>query len=235
MSIQANNKKYSDIRRSYKIVALCVSVIAGGCYASFPLAIWLNAPFAFRGEVSVLGEAGQPHATLFNSLDIISGCLLIGLGLFLLLAYKNKTTKSWLWALWTLSLSGVGAVLAAILPLPVLFTFPASLHALVHIGVPVFAHGFASFVNTASFITSTALWAAIVYRQNLARIKRLPIAASMILIAVIGPILGAVFPRSGDIIQRIFILLFAIWLVIFTHDVLYSKQNVPAIIEPDEQ
>jgi hypothetical membrane protein len=205
-------------------VLLSIAALAGMAYASFPLAIWLNAPFAMHGEVSILGEAGQPHAALFNSLDIVSGCLLTALSIFLLILHKG-TSKSWRWALVALLVSGLGAISAAILPLPAVFSFPNSLHALLHISAAVFAHGFASFINTSAFIMSTILWMFIILRGGLPRKNRLALAGSMLLIVAVGPILTFIFPKTGDITQRVFIVLFAIWLVFFTHDALQANSH----------
>ncbi len=210
---------------NWRWLVLSVAALAGMAYASFPLAIWLNARLAFHGEVSLLGEAGQPHAAIFNSLDVLSGILLTGLCCYLLIENRHAS-RSWRWAIWALGISGLGGLVAAILPLPTAFVFPDSFYALMHISIAVFRHGFASFINTGTFVLSTILWARIVKRTQGADPKRLLLAYSILAIVAIGPILTYILPATGDFTQRLFITLFAIWLVIFTHDALQTQSTL---------
>lgn len=212
-------------QRSYQVTLLLVAAAAGLTYASFPLAFWLNAQFALHGEVSDLGQAGQPHASLFNGLDITSGILLSLLCVLLLIMRRGNMNRSWRWAVQTLLFSGIGTILAALLPLPVFFVYPTSVHAFLHISRAVFEHGFASFVNTCAFIISTLLWARIIRRHQKPSHLRLVLAYSIIGLVCLGPIASFIFPAIGPATQRIFISLFAIWVIIFTYDALQTAKD----------
>jgi len=209
----------------YRLTPLLLATAAGLCYASFPLAYWLNHPHAWHGEVSILGEAGQPYAGLFNNLDIVSGILLILLCSFLLITRRQQMTRPWRWATILLLCSAIGSIAAAALPLPTVFQYPNNLYALLHIGLAVFEHGFASFINTGAFIASTLLWIRTIRSSARPSRTRLLLAYSIVVIVTVGPIASFFLPTTGDYIQRAFISLFAIWLVIFTYDALTTQRN----------
>ncbi|HSX16649.1 MAG TPA: phosphatidylglycerol lysyltransferase domain-containing protein [Patescibacteria group bacterium] len=213
---------YVTPRRRHRLPVL-VALLAGLAYASFPLAIWLNAPYAFHGLVSVLGEAGQPNAGIFNILDVVSGLLFVGLTAYLLVRHR-PFTKHWRWAIAWFGISAVGAIIAAVVSLPVGFVFNGNLvEALRTINMSIALHGVASFVNTGGFIVSTLLWLRIEHAGSRRDIRRLLLGWSIIAFVTLGPILSYLVPSTGGAIQRLFIALFAIWAVVFVHDALHRS------------
>jgi len=197
---------------------LALAILAGACYASFPLAAWLNPAYAWHGLVSVLGRDGQPYASLFNGLDILSSCLVLLICLVITRRYTLTVRQHWLVGL--LAASSVGALVAALVSLPptfdeTSFNWQTMLQAL---DWRVVAHGAASFLNSAAFVMAVVVWA---WPGAYGRKSwwRWLLAAVIVCLATIGAVIGEVWPAVSPYIQRLFIASFAFWLVVAVIDI----------------
>lgn len=193
-----------------------LAAVAGLSYASFGLAVWLNPSHFLTGLVSFLGQADQPYSWVFNELDVISSAF----SAFVLLAMPalyQVRSRVLRWAVGLAAASSVGNLLAAITPLPSSFE-GLSVRQILRAGdVQVFGHGLASFINSAGFVLAAVLWAW-AWRRQRGAVWRAAMALSILLLSTVGDVIGDWYSWSAPLLQRAFIILYAIWLVIFVFD-----------------
>ena len=212
-------------RWSWPLVLLAV---ASFLYASFPLATFMNPRYAWHGLASALGGDGQPYAWFFNSADVVSGFLAIAALLWL---FKTKRPKdTYIRTALTFALISVtGAIAAALIPLPnggSAFEGHLSLKILAH--PTIVAHGIASFLNSFAFVVAAVLW--VVYWLNKKLFGwRIVLAGCIVLFSTIGYVVGQLIPGWSGSIQRVFILLYGVWYVVFAYDLirLHSRHRTP--------
>ncbi len=203
-------------RWSWPILLLA---IASFLYASFPLATFMNPRYAWHGLASALGGDGQPYAWFFNGADVVSGVLAIAVLLWL---FKAKRPKDGYirTALNFALISVAGAIIAAVIPLPYgssSFEGHLSLQLLHH--PTIIAHGVASFLNSFAFVVAAVLW--VVYWWNKKIFGwRIVLASAIVLFSTVGFVVGQMLPSWSGSIQRVFIVLYGIWFVVFAYDLL---------------
>jgi phosphatidylglycerol lysyltransferase len=210
---------YQDTKRrrwSWPIVLLA---IASFLYASFPLASFMNPRYAWHGLTSALGGNGQPYAWFFNGADIVSGLLAIAVLLWL---FKTKRPRDGYirTALNFALVSVTGAIVAAIIPLPegnTALDGHLSLQLLHH--PTIIAHGIASFMNSFAFVVAAVLWVAYWCNKKLFG-WRIMLATAIVLSSTVGYVLGQMIPSWSGTIQRVFVVLYGIWFVVFAYDLL---------------
>jgi hypothetical protein len=198
---------------------IVLAAVAGLCYASFPLGIFINPSHAFTGLVSFLGQTDQPYNWLFDELDVISAVASI----FALLVVARRyliTSRLHLWALGLAIVNSLGTLTAALVPLPDEYD-DVSIRAVLQAGdVQVIIHGLASFINSAGFVVAAVLWAWAWRRDTnkTAARWRAGLATSMVILSTIGFAVGEWIPATSPTIQRLFIFSYAVWLTIFVYD-----------------
>lgn len=193
---------------------LFIAAIAGATYASFPLALLVNPDYAFKDYVSTLGQSNQPFSWIFNSLDLLSSVLVIGLSAFLIKEYW-KPVKLLKIGLYSLIVSALGTLLAAVFSLPESIDNP-SIHDLDNIHV--LTHVLFSTVNTLGYLTTVGLWAWHFYKVQGFNLRHY--LAFVISVFALFSLAFEVFEVSAGIyVQRLLILSYAGWLVWFIFDV----------------
>jgi phosphatidylglycerol lysyltransferase len=215
--------------RRHWVIAL--AALVGLSYCSFPLAYALNRPLLWDGLVSELGQPNQPYAWLFNGLDIASAMLAVILAVILFRFYKAALSRHpyILWAVIMLLLSNVGALVAAYVSLPAGFSIKvATLDSLME--PSVIAHGLFSFMNSTCFVLAALLWGAS-YRLSrrewpfLIRSDWRLVAALVILaMSTVGAAVGYLVPDVSTYIQRLFIVSYAVWIIVFVVDLTKSEK-----------
>ena len=198
---------------------LILLAIASFLYASFPLATFMNPRYAWHGLASALGGDGQPYAWFFNGADVVSGVLAIAVLLWL---FKTKRPKDgYIRTALTFALISVaGAIAAAIIPLPhgtSALEGHLSFELLEH--PTIIAHGIASFLNSFAFVVAAVLWVAYWLSKKLFG-WRTVLAACIVLFSTIGYVVGQLMPGWSGSIQRVFILLYGVWYVVFAYDLI---------------
>jgi phosphatidylglycerol lysyltransferase len=203
----------------HKNVLLALVVIAAIGYASWPLAIIVNPAHAFNGLVSLLSSNAQPYDWLFNWLDYVSSAITMSLFGYIFIGYRKQLPKALSLATLLLAISGTASLLAAIVDLPDSFT-PTTHITLAMIKDPVLVtHGIASFVNTATYTAAIIAW--FIAFGHTFKSWRGILVTSMALLVTVGFVIGQLFMTAGYAIQRIQILLYAVWLVWFAIDVFH--------------
>lgn len=207
---------------------LLILLLASLLYASFPLAAFLNPKYAWTGLASVLGSDGQPYAWFFNGADVVSGVLaaLVFLWLF---KTKRPATGPLRKALSFAFLSVLGAVLAAVITMPDGSEIDGTISLQLLHHPAVIAHGIASFTNSAAFVVATIFWAIYWYRIKPLSLRTL-LAVSIVLLSTAGFVLGQAIPDWSGTIQRLFIICYGIWFVVFVYDILalnHHHQDTP--------
>lgn len=219
MSLSAYDQTDKTTRLLWGLLTL--SVISGLSYASFPLAFVLNPVHALKSMVSVLGQANQPYADVFNNLDTISASLAILIAGYLL-ATRRQLHVLLRYALIGVLLSNVGNLMAAY------FDLPTGIDADSHISLNliknpgVLLHGTFSFLNDAAFVFAVICWGMWAYRRN-GWNRRHILAVAIIALCTIGFLIGQLYEPSSPYIQRAFIFSYAVWFVIFCYDVIRPR------------
>lgn len=217
--MQLTSYRAPSARRRLPVLPVLLITLSSFLYASFPLAYFLNRPYAWQGLVSVLGADGQPYAWFFNAADIVSSALAIGVFAWLL-RYRRPQSRTLYYALLAALLAVLGAFIAAVVSMP---DEPAGTDgrlslALLH-SPAIIVHGLASFLNSGAFVVAAVLWAAH-YRHPDSRSWRTVLALLIVLISTVGFVVGQIIPGWAGTLQRVFILLYAVWFVVFTIDLL---------------
>jgi phosphatidylglycerol lysyltransferase len=203
-------------RRNHAVLILAATI--GACYASFPLAIYLNPSQAWSTVVSTFGEAGQPFSWVFNSLDIISS--LLGITLMLLfLRYAHGLDRLLRYGVISLLIGNMGGVLAATLALPDGVELDGRLSWELFDNLGVVIHMLVSTINSGGFLVALLLWTAWSFRK-FGKNWRMYFTAIILILDIAGFIIGQSRPDIFYITQRIFIAGYAVWLVMFTRDVM---------------
>ncbi len=188
-------------------------------YAAFPLALFLNRPLFWDGLVSQLAAYGSPYNWVFNGLDIMSGivgCILFG---YLYYRLRHHVGRLYQASLIAAVLATFADFLTAIVILPHGYDGDRDISLSQIFGEPsILIHGLASFINSGAFLVSLLLW--VIYKSH--RISysdpRQWLAAIALIIGVVGSIIGALFPPTSASLQRIFILIYAVWLADLAYD-----------------
>ena len=205
---------------------MALAAIAALAYASFPLAYFLNRPLFLQQLASSLGEAGQPYAWVFNSLDIASS--IIAASIFGYLRHKHQRSSRVLrWALAAAIVASTGAFLAAVVPLPNSFVANGqwSLHLLAQ--PLVLIHGASSFLNSIGFVVSVVLWGIWRFRHNAKLQWTHIIVATALFCVTVGFAIGQIYPASGGLIQRLFIVDYGVWLFLLAKDLANTPRPQP--------
>lgn len=208
--------------RTLTAVVILLSIFVAFGYSSFPLAIWVNPGHAWTSMVSVLGQAGQPFASLFNNLDIASSCLAIVLLLGLLTQYV-KLPRLLVWSIVAMLLSNIGNLAAAYQELPSNVHITSEITLAMLRNPSIVLHGLASFINTGAFVAATIIWAVWAHRNHKA--GRQEFAYLIVAICTVGALIGAYAPVTGPYIQRASIVSYGVWFVIFCLDVVRSIES----------
>lgn len=208
-----------------------VLVIAGLCYASWPLGYWLN-PSGARGLASNLEALHQPYNWLFVLLDVLSGLLIVAAVWWLLRVVRKRKHKNQQWleaVVIGLGLFGLLTALDALLPLNCVESTQSCLPPLED---PYFViHGLVSIGSIAGLTLSlVGLW------WLLARDKRSKIASKLIidglLIVWIGFGVGTAIliarDRSSAPSQHVFILLCSALVIIIPYFVYQLIHRTPS-------
>lgn len=196
---------------------LLLAWAAGLAYCSFPLAFVLNPAYALHGLASILGEADQPFAWVFNTLDYTAGGLAIVL-FGLLLARHRPPSRLLRLALLGGLINGMGTMLAAF------FVMPGDASA-GHAGLGLvsnpnaFLHGLGSAINVGSVFVAMCLWGYYHWRRRKLQ-WRTALPAITIAIAAASYVCDKHFPTTVGLVQRAFFVCYLAWLVVFTKDVL---------------
>ena len=200
-----------------------LAAFASLSYASFVLAVWLNPSHFLAGLVSFLGQSDQPYSWVFNELDVVSSTV----SAFVLLAIPalyQVRSRLLRWAIGLAAASSLGNLLAAITPLPDAFE-GLSVRQIIRAGdVQVFGHGLASFMNSAGFVVAAVLWAW-AWRRQRGAVWRAAMALSILLLSTVGDMIGDWYPWSAPLLQRVFIVLYGVWLVVFVVDVTRRRKS----------
>lgn len=206
-----------------------VMAVSGVLYASFPLAFVLNPPYALQGLTSALGGTGQPYAWLFNLSDILSGILATGVLAWLYITRPPK--NSLLYFALRLALIGtITASIAALIPLPgnshVLDGQLALMNILHH--PAILLHGFMSIVNEVGVVVGACLWAWHDRQRHGLIGWRILLAVTIVLTELANVGLAFALPSASDISQRLGIIAYGIWFVVFTADLVrHAKTSTP--------
>lgn len=208
-------------RSTTQKLAIGVAVIAGLCYASFPLSIIFNPSIGFTKVVSLLGQPGQPYSWLFNSLDIVSGLLGIGVGIYLLSSLGQRKSLLRCCAQ-LLIVSNLGVLLAATFTLPADTVVDDRISWSLFENTEILLHLFFSVVDSGSYVIALLLWALWSYKK-FGLNKRVNFVITILLVDIIGFSIGQFDPTVGAVLQRLFILGYAIWIVWLTTDCLPAK------------
>lgn len=208
---------YKKTNRTYEALVFLAALISGASYASFPLAIVLNPEFAWSGAVSRLGQEGQPYAWLFNNSDTISG--LAGLVLAFLLLLKLRNLPLILrYGIVSLLICNVGTLLAAVFSLPPGMGVVEHLSAIKFSDTATALHLLASVINTGGFVAALSLWGLWSYR-TLGLGWRVKFVITLLILNILSFGIGQYDMLTGSITQRLFILGYAVWLLIFVNDI----------------
>jgi hypothetical protein len=205
---------------------LAAAIVAGAGYASFPLAAILNPQHFLDGLASALGAVGQPYAWVFNGLDVVSA--LVAMILFAWMAWHYKPRDRWLKiSMWAAFVASVGAGAAALLPLPEIAHQLGGLELLLTGRIEILAHAAASFANSAGYVVSISAWGW--FRFNRHRPFALPVLLAIIAIflGTIGTLIGWEWPVTAGILQRLFIILYMVWLIGLTYEVVNRAHKRP--------
>ena len=212
---------YTPKRRAnplrWPVIVMAVSALL---YVSFPLAFVLNPTYALHGLTSALGGSGQPYAWLFNVSDILSSALATAVLAWLYLTRPPKNTPLYL-ALRLALISSVAAFIAVLVPLP------GNSHALIGdlefmtvLRHPVLMiHLLASIISEISFVLGVGFWAWHERRKH-GLSWRMLMAIAIILTELASLVLATSLPAVSDISQRLSIILYAVWFIAFTIDLL---------------
>jgi len=192
-----------------------LAVVAALAYCSFPLAIMLNPQYIWSGYVSSLGQDGQPYAWLFNALDILSGLLASVVFTYLLLKRRAKDTLLKVSLLGGL-LGAIGAVLAAVLPLPNGFSEGHVWSSLLNNSATLL-HALTSFFNSSGFFVAISFWGIYWFKKTRFTWRTI-LAFIAVLTATVGFVVGQLEPSLAGVIQRIYIVCYGVWLVTFVAD-----------------
>lgn len=213
-------------------ILLIVAGIVGICYASFPLASILNPQLVWRGVVSRLGQSGQPYSYVFNSLDIISSSVGLILAIYLLVVVGRKT-KLLHYAIISLLISNLGSILSAFFRLPAGINIDERVSLALLSNKDVVIHLLTSVLNTGAFLIALLLWGVWYYRK-LGFGWRSKFILMILSFDIIAFAVGQYYPDIGSVFQRLFIICYAIWIVLFTRDILnntHERSNLPALSE----
>ena len=202
---------------------LGLSIVSGFSYASFPLALSLNPKKAIGSMVSILGQADQPYADVFNALDSIASitAITISAGLLYSLPAMPKLLKS---ASYALIISSIGNLLAAVFVLPAGFEIDDHLVPTVLLSPAVIAHGFTSILNSGGYVWAVACWAVWTYQRSGFGLRQ-TLAVLIFTLCSIGFLIGQLDLVAAPFIQRAFIASYALWLVCFVYDVLNIRNT----------
>lgn len=201
--------------------------IAAVLYASFPLAFILNPAYALHGLTSSLGSSGQPYAWLFNLSDVVATGIATVVLAWLYLKRHPKNRYAYL-ALRLALVSTISGCIATFIPLPsydAVLIGQISITGIFHHPV-VFMHGLMTVVNAVSFVLATYFWARGYSQQKTKRGWRQAFVIAVIIANVTSLGYFDAFAKLSSISQRIGIILYCIWLVVFTADLLGSYKDV---------
>lgn len=194
-------------------IPFILAIIAGVFYSSFPIAIFFNPDYAFTGFVSSLGQPDQPYDWLFNLLDILSG--LLSSGILIYFAVKRASLNRHLRiSLYFAIIGSLGAILAAIFSLPQNFNEQDINYHLVLNNSAILTHVFVSSLNSVGFFVAICLSLVFWYKKFGINYKA-AIALIAICLATIGLVIGQIDPSTSGILQRLYIVSYAIWFVTF--------------------
>ena len=205
-----------------------VLVIAGLCYASWPLGYWLN-PNSAHGLASNLGAFNQPYNWVFIGLDVICGLLIIGAVWWMLMLVRRRHHRNQVWletAIIGLGAFGFLTALDALLPLNCVETTQECIEPFKD---PYFViHGLVSIGSVAALTLSViAVWWLIV-RDHRAR-KATRWVVDLLLIVWIGFGAGTLVllarDRSATPSQHAFILFCSLWVVIIPYYLRMTLRN----------
>jgi|GEM_PF-1211654 len=211
--------------RYRRLLLLGLAALAAVSYASFLLAVWLNPAHAFSGLVSALGKQDQPYYWLFNNLDIVSSLVTVFVLLMIPRYYRlPEPEKAYRWAIGLAVASSVGNLTAATTPLPNSFEGMTIKQLADAADFQVIIHGLGSFINSTGFVIAALLWSWAWCRRRGA-VWRAALALSMLFISTVGYGVGIWLPWTSPLLQRVFIILYAIWLVVFVVDMTTKERT----------
>jgi len=202
-----------------------VMTLSALLYMSFPLAFRLNPTYALNGLTSALGGTGQPYAWLFNFSDIISSVTATLVLVWIQITRPPKNTVFYI-ALRLALISSVAACIAALVPLPGNsyalqgdVTFISALHQPI-----ILIHLLASIVSEVSFVLAASCWAW--YERRMRGFGwRMLLAIAVVTTEAASLGLAVMLPTVSDISQRLGIIIYGVWFIAFTIDLLRPEKT----------
>ena len=152
---------------------------------------------------------------MFNALDILSGLLASVVFTYLLLKRRAKDTLLKVSLLGGL-LGAIGAVLAAVLPLPNGFSEGHVWSSLLNNSATLL-HALTSFFNSSGFFVAISFWGIYWFKKTRFTWRTI-LAFIAVLTATVGFVVGQLEPSLAGVIQRIYIVCYGVWLVTFVAD-----------------
>jgi hypothetical protein len=207
---------------------LAASIVAIG-YGAFPLAFFLNRAHFWHGLVSGLAEADQPYGWLFNTLDAVAA--LLGVVLFAYLYHRLRKTKKLHRSILVFAvIASASEFLTDVIALPRGFDTDTRISAHLLLTHPIITlHGAASLANSVAFISSLGLWVYYARHTKRGAVFRTVLFVASLGIGTLGAVIGFVFPATSATLQRLFILVYSVWvfaLASYTVSLL-PKRNTP--------
>ncbi|HEV2412474.1 MAG TPA: phosphatidylglycerol lysyltransferase domain-containing protein [Candidatus Saccharimonadales bacterium] len=214
VSIDPTSNKLRRLKKA-KTLVWPLALTGAIANASWPLAYFYNRHMLFRGLVSDLGQQGQHHAFLFNTLDVVGGSAVLILAIWLYIRAKPSLNQFAHFGTLAFALGGLGGIIAALTPLSARLESTTVQYLIHHISTKVLIHGGASTLNSGGFLVAMILW--VLWKKR--EVEHKPVytlfVLATVLVGVFGFFLGIYFPLVGFSAQRVFIILQSTWMVWF--------------------